>query len=500
MAADFETNGDDAQSSPSVPPAGQVEALAPHQTDPANTLATGLALSRSGEGTRLKKWDAEEAELMAMLGVEKLLPQRFMPGEWSHYTKRITAGDEQAKQELVMRRLRYAYGEAKTFSKRIGSNELTVEDHFQHAITGIYKAVHSFKPEGAVSLEDHITSHTLQAMQREMAAYRLIYLPFDVAEHMTKIGNAKKKLGLTATQATVQTEIIAEPDLTTEQIAAIAEETGLTIGRVEKIAKWQSTVTYEQLLSLDARDVDVADPVEPLPEEIVEELIESEYLIEALERLTWKERRAVELRHGISGEQPHRYKAAGRALWTTEREARKREARGLNNLEDLALAGQLRLSSNRQADRGKINPNAEELLKRRKQEEELARILQLERDKQALKKLVASKYKGGQETATEAEILRGGLAEIILETVHELAQEDPTISYSVPRLRARLRVPPWARTLVDVRDFVSSLDLLAAQGTIYYPHRTEDGRQNHANNVLLTPTSLRHRPASDNFS
>jgi RNA polymerase primary sigma factor len=80
----------------------------------------------------------------------------------------------------------------------------------------------------------------------------------------------------------------------------------------------------------------------PLPDEAAEETLRNEALRSILQSLSQRERRVLELRYGLDGQQPCTLDEVGRAFQVTRERIRQIENQGLKKLRALALAAQLR--------------------------------------------------------------------------------------------------------------------------------------------------------------
>src|SRR4029453_14350456 len=86
----------------------------------------------------------------------------------------------------------------------------------------------------------------------------------------------------------------------------------------------------------------LTDETAPLPDEAAEVALRREALRSILKSLSHRERRVLELRYGLDGEQPRTLDEVGRAFNVTRERIRQIENQGLKKLRALALAAQLR--------------------------------------------------------------------------------------------------------------------------------------------------------------
>jgi RNA polymerase primary sigma factor len=74
---------------------------------------------------------------------------------------------------------------------------------------------------------------------------------------------------------------------------------------------------------------------EPLPDEVTEKRLQKEALDRALESLPERDRRVLELRYGLGGEEPHTLEHIGRRLGITRERVRQIEIESLSRLASL---------------------------------------------------------------------------------------------------------------------------------------------------------------------
>ena len=86
----------------------------------------------------------------------------------------------------------------------------------------------------------------------------------------------------------------------------------------------------------------IADERAESPYERAAEILTKEALREALEKLSYRERRVLELRYGLGGEHPRTLDAVGRTFNVTRERIRQIENQSLKKLQSLAEAQKLR--------------------------------------------------------------------------------------------------------------------------------------------------------------
>jgi RNA polymerase primary sigma factor len=128
--------------------------------------------------------------------------------------------------------------------------------------------------------------------------------------------------------------------------AEIGRELELSAEEVEQIRRSaQTPVSLEKPVG-DEEESEfghfLTDETQPLPDEVAEEVMRKEALRSILDSLSPRERRVLELRYGLDGEQPRTLDEVGRTFSVTRERIRQIENQSLKKLRALADAGKLR--------------------------------------------------------------------------------------------------------------------------------------------------------------
>jgi RNA polymerase primary sigma factor len=237
--------------------------------------------------------------------------------------QRIDAGDDEARNILARSNLRLVVSIAKKYVGR--SPDLTLLDLIQEGNLGLFKAVDKFDWKKGYKFSTYATWWIRQAITRALADQsRTIRIPVHMVETIAKYKQVSRRLA----QA-----LGRDP-----QPEEVAIEMGVEVDKIYQIEKInQDTLSLENPIGSDDDDRStlgdfIADDKIPSPIQESSERILGEQVRDILDDLSPKERKILEMRHGLLDGVYHTLEEVGKEFGVTRERIRQIEAKALEKI------------------------------------------------------------------------------------------------------------------------------------------------------------------------
>ena len=274
---------------------GQVPLLTGDQE---KTLAQAIGRGQVATG-KLKIVPAESREALALRG-------------------QIAAGDE-ARQKMAAANLRLVVSIAKRYRDR----GLPLLDLIQEGSLGLLRAIEKFDHSKGFKFSTYATWWIKQALSRALADQsRLVRLPVHLGETLNRIQAARRQLTQSLGREPNDSELAQFLNMGEEKLRELRRTAQDPVSLATPVGEEADSTLADFIPDPPALDADDAAASGMLRQQSAT----------ALDQLTERERRVLELRYGLSDGQPRTLEEVGKAFGVTRERVRQIEVKALRKL------------------------------------------------------------------------------------------------------------------------------------------------------------------------
>jgi RNA polymerase primary sigma factor len=240
------------------------------------------------------------------------------PDQQVELAKRVAAGDDEARRQMIAANLRLVVHWARRYQDRgVDFGDLVQEGTF-----GLMRAVDKFDWERGFRFSTYATWWIRQALQRAVQQHgNTIRVPMEVAEQAQRVERLTWELAAELRREPTPEEI-AEASAVEESTMKSLSEVARVVASLDQPAGSDTGTPLGDLVGVDEHEF----------EQEVERQIVMDQVRQAVDRLDDLARDVVRIRYGLDGGDPASLQATASRLGIGVRRARQAEARALQEL------------------------------------------------------------------------------------------------------------------------------------------------------------------------
>jgi RNA polymerase primary sigma factor len=242
------------------------------------------------------------------------------------------SGDSRAHDRLIAANLRLVV----SIARRYQGMGLSFTDLIGEGNLGLIKAAEYFDPELGFRFSTYASKWIRQSITRSLANHsRTVRIPANVIASLRKFLQAERRLAQKWTGRHTLEDVSKEMDLPIEKVTDLARLTRSTLSMDSPVGDEAQTTLYDLL-----PDGRVGSPLE-----IAAATLNRRRVTALLEHLDERERRILNLRFGLDGQEPLSLEETGKKIGVTRERVRQIEKRCLLRLRKLAREAEEDVSS-----------------------------------------------------------------------------------------------------------------------------------------------------------
>lgn len=204
--------------------------------------------------------------------------------------------DSYARQHLVQANLRLVVNMAKRYVPAHDQEMLL--DLIQEGNVGLLKAVDRFKPERKTRFSTYAVYWIRQAILRALKARRIVRLPENVADRVSQMQRTKQSLTHVLGRDATLEEIAQEMNVAIKE-AMVLDEVANDVVSLDQTVRGKEGDDETNLGDI------LEDMMAPKPQQVAQAQLVQGLVVSAVKTLPAREKRILEMRFGLFGQQPH---------------------------------------------------------------------------------------------------------------------------------------------------------------------------------------------------